>query len=63
MCVYGCVGGSGGAAHSSQWFVAAAAEAEGSERAGAAADFGKEMAVLSRPEWSLLWTNKHIQYV
>lgn len=37
-----CAGGSGGPAHSPQWFVTAAAEAERAERAGAAAGSGEE---------------------
>lgn len=39
VCV--CAGGSGGAAHSSQRYVAAAAEAERPEREGAAAGSGE----------------------
>ena len=42
VCVCVCVGGSGGAAHGSQWLVAAAAQAERPERAGAATGSGEE---------------------
>lgn len=38
-----CLGGSGGAAHSSRRYVAAAVEAERPEREGAAAGSGKEI--------------------
>ncbi len=53
VCVYVCAGGSGGAAHSSQWFVATAAEAERPEREGAATGSGEESAALSRPQWAV----------
>lgn len=48
-----CAGGSGGAAHSSWGFVAAAAEAERPEGAGAAAGSGEETTSLNRPQWAL----------